>query len=971
MQVERPLRSTVWRGMSAMRIMQAASQLWNAEYLTGGIPDQALIQDRFLHFAGLYPGRPCLLYQYRTTTYGEVELRSAAVARGLLAAGVRPGEVVAVIAERCDALVWTILGVLRAGAAFAILDRTYPRARMASLLEIVAPAAIVFCGSGQEYEPAFSGSVPHFDQDRLQAAGGASGEFPGHTRKSSDVAYYLFTSGSTGKPKCVACHHAPLVNFFRWHSTTFGLNDSDCFSLLSGVSHDPVLRDIFTPLSLGATLAIPRQDLFTEVGGLHHFLWERRVTIVHLTPPMGQLLLSARAQAPPLSDVRHFFWGGDRLLASTVAAMRNLAPRAEHTNFYGCTETPQAAAYYRVPSQLDEQNISIGQGVRGFRIRIVGDSRYPLAGRALGEIAVESEFLSLGYVERGRIFDHSTRRGDGYGIRVYYTGDLGYQLPDGNIQIVGRADDQLKIRGHRIDLSEIQTLLSLHPDLAAAAAIAFGPDKRRQICAFAVPKPGATVIAAQLEEYVASNAPSYMAPSSYIVLDSGLPLLANGKIDRCALMRLAEDRSSARGGGVSPPPDTVLGPWIVEWSKLFQRNDISPESTFINLGGDSLTFVDAYLALEQRLGCVPDGWQTMTLRRLSQYAKIKLPFVAFLDSAIVLRAFAIAMVVALHGEYLPLGFGATAALFIVSGYLYAESMRDALFDPRRSRKLLNPLENLLAPTIIFTFIGATAVYVQYGRFFPASFLLLADTVPSAQIYDYPDAYFAWFLDALLKIILVAWGVQSLLARCKPDPRLQFLFLTAAASAFCLLRLGVPPLARYLFAGVYSHDLDTCATNFSFLVNLGLFYMGMCLPRIKTNISKAAFLFLAAIYAGLCVRDFGLNSSVYFFSSAAVILLLPRIYVPRLARRAVYETASASMYIYLANLWVLFFWDLAMRGLGTKNGVVNWAGFPVCILFGIALAKAIKFLRQKISRWEQEKDGGSLLRESEARAMEVE
>lgn len=861
----------------------------------------AVIHQRFLNHAFASPEQPCLEFEGNVTTYAQVEQRSAAVARGLMSLGVQAGQVVAIVAERCDALIWVILGVLRSGAAFSVIDKAYPPKRIESLLKIAAPRIVVTCSPSTEPVQSLSTWASVLDCRQLAEIGSSRESRPNRRVSSDSLAYCLFTSGSTGRPKCVACHHAPLVNFIAWHAETFDLTGTDRFSMLSGLSHDPVLRDIFTPLSLGATLVIPRQSTITEIGGLQQFLSSKRITVAHLTPPLGQLLTSGRGRMPQFNDLRHLFWGGDKLPLTTVSALRKIAPRAEHTNFYGSTETPQAAAFYRCPEALPS-DIPIGQGTRGFEVRVVDERNRVVPKGAIGEIAIVSQFLSLGYMESGHIVDPCDRHSTNPEERTYRTGDLGRVMPDGNVLVIGRSDDQVKIRGYRVDLSEVTALLRQHPKVQSAIALTVGPEDARRIAAFVSLQPGAELSDLALSEFAATSLPHYMVPSEYFFFPDGLPLLPNGKIDRQALLEEANSRLSAEKKlSESDADDPILSGFINEWADLFQRRDVGPDSTFNSLGGDSLTYVGAYLIAEERLGIVPDNWQSLSLAELAHSGQKKQRHFAMLDSIIVMRALSMTMVVAFHSSLTRLGDGATAALFIISGYLFGKSTFDDLFVSGRTKTLLRPVRNLFIPTMVFAAMGLIYNYVRFDTVQPNAALMMIDLVPVE--HRFFEVNYIWYLEALIKIILCCAGLQWIAARFRPDRSQQLKFIATVASILCLFRVALPYLLPIINPGVRANNNLELIYNFNFVSNMGLFYVGILLTWIHGNREKLALIIPLTAYGILTVPTFKVMPSVYMLASVLSILYLPRIPVPRILSKVTYEIASGSLYIYLVHAWM--------------------------------------------------------------------
>ena len=277
-----------------------------------------LIHTRFETQARLRPGALAISSAEGALTYAELKRLSRRFAAELRAAGAGPGRVVAILAERGPKVVVAALACARAGAPFVILDLAYPSERLAALAAVCRPkaqllaadtAGLADCGPAIAIDLDASIAIPDAPQPRISP---------------DAAAYLLFTSGSTGTPKCLAGSHRPLVNFVDWQAGAFELTADDRFTLLSGLSHDPVLRDIFTPLSLGASLHIPAQATLTEPGALAAWFAEVRPTAAHMTPPLGLLLTAGRAPAP-LVDLRYVFWGGDVLRRSHIAALA--APR--------------------------------------------------------------------------------------------------------------------------------------------------------------------------------------------------------------------------------------------------------------------------------------------------------------------------------------------------------------------------------------------------------------------------------------------------------------------------------------------------------------------------------------------------------------------------------------------------------------------------------------------------------------------
>jgi amino acid adenylation domain-containing protein/FkbM family methyltransferase len=471
-------------------------------------PEPEPVPGRLAALAREAPHRPAVLAEDGVEiSYGSLLARAAALARRLLAAGVGRGDRVAVRAARSPALVEALAGILRASAAFVVLDPAHPPARHLEVLRAARPRAWLDLAPeppADELAAFLDGAGLAF-RARLPGpaeTGGDPAADPDVAVDPDDLAYVAFTSGSTGRPRGITGSHGPLSRFFDWYARTFRLGPGDRVSLLSGLAHDPLLRDLFATLWAGAAVAVPgRADFGDDAtpGALQRWLRRRRITVVHLTPATARLLDPA---GQPLPDLRLAVFGGDLLLAGDVVRLRALAPAATVVNGYGATETPQLAACHVLAPGApapDGLSVPVGRGVDGAQLWVAplaapsGGPPAELAGIGeLGEVWVRSRSLARGYLDPRETAERFLAHpfAPGAGERVYRTGDLGRYLPDGTVRHHGRRDRQVSIRGYRVEPAEIERHLAAHPDvLAAAVAARPGPDGVPALAAWAVPRP--------------------------------------------------------------------------------------------------------------------------------------------------------------------------------------------------------------------------------------------------------------------------------------------------------------------------------------------------------------------------------------------------------------------------------------------------------------------------------------------------
>ncbi|HSF38680.1 MAG TPA: amino acid adenylation domain-containing protein [Thermoanaerobaculia bacterium] len=522
------------------------------------------VHERFAERARLHPDRPAVTDSRGTWTYGELAARAGELGRRLRALGVGPGDVVAILAQRSAPLVQALLAVLDSGAAFLIQDPAHPAPRREAALRQAAPRARIEIGADGGLEV-----LPETGSARISVPEG--------------LAYVAFTSGSTGEPKGILGTHGPLAHFCDWHAETFGLDEDDRVSLLSGLSHDPLLRDVFTPLGVGALLCIPEADDLGSPARLAGWMARSRITVCHLTPAFGQILADGGTALP---DLRHAFFGGDVLTESDVARLRTVAPAAACVNFYGTTETPQAIAWFDASGAgaWPARRVPVGRGIDGVQLLVLNAAGELAAPGELGEISVRTPHLSLGYLGDGRltaeryVANPLTRDP---ADRVYRTGDLGRYRTDGAVDLVGRRDGQVQVRGFRVEPAEVEAALARHPAVREAAVLLRGR-LTAWLAGGDTPRPRA----GELRDFLRTLLPDPMVPEAFVWLER-LPLTPNGKLDRRALPdpageELREDR------GFEAPATPVEEGVAAIWCELLALERIGRHDNFFEMGGHSL-----------------------------------------------------------------------------------------------------------------------------------------------------------------------------------------------------------------------------------------------------------------------------------------------------------------------------------------------------------------------------------------------
>jgi amino acid adenylation domain-containing protein len=562
------------------------------------------VHSRLCYHAARTPQHPAVKDLRDTWTYRELHLRSNQLAQSLLDNGIGRGDCVAVYGHRSASLAWAVFGILKAGAVFLLLDPAYPTTRLIQYMRLAKVKGFVRLESSESVtsglETFINTAIEHrVTLPRLHDLGSKnpfqsySTDDPQVAVGPDDPAYVSFTSGSTGEAKGVVGRHGSLSHFLPWQEKTWRLTSADRFTMFSGLAHDPLQRDLFTPLWLGATLCIPDSKII-GTSQLAGWMAEEEVTFTHLTPAFAELLTESAAPDCHIPSLRYAFFIGDKLTRRDVGRLRRLAPRVRCIGSYGTTETQRAVGFYPVPEPVREQHDAdrqvypLGRGVKDAQLLVLTGRRQLAGIGEVGEIYVRSPHLALGYLdevatrEAFLINPFSSVPGD----RLYKTGDLGRYLPDGNVEFAGRRDRQVKIRGFRVDPSEIEAVLSDHPSLAHAIVM-FREDvaQQGQLVAYLVPRPGREPTTGELRRFLTGKLPEYMVPTGFVFVET-FPLTPNGKIDYRALPAPARHLES---GPAFVAPHTAAEKVIAGiWAEVFTVEKVGIHENFFELGGHSL-----------------------------------------------------------------------------------------------------------------------------------------------------------------------------------------------------------------------------------------------------------------------------------------------------------------------------------------------------------------------------------------------
>ncbi|MBT2675091.1 amino acid adenylation domain-containing protein [Streptomyces sp. ISL-14] len=577
-------------------------------------PEQQPVTELIATVAVRHPDRVAVRQGDIALTYGELVARAEAVARRLVARGCEVGDIVGVTGPRGIGFLVGLLGVLRSGATAFPLDPALPEGRRRHLLEIGRPGLFV-----RVTEDESDGAAPSLLPDGRQTVDvGARGLLPqeaadsGETRlpevSAADPAYLFFTSGTTGLPKGVLGRHGSLSHFLTWQAAEFGIGPDDRCSQLTSVSFDVMLRDTFLALVSGGTVVVPEPA--DELGGKAVFRWleRERVTVLHAAPTVLQTWLLDAPDEVRLDDLRLTFCAGEPLKAALVENVRKRCPRTEVVNLYGPTETTMAKFFHRVPDRPLPPVLPVGTPLpqtQGLVMRGSGDDAVLCGVGEPGEIVIRTPFRTFGYLDDPRSTDASffpnPQRQDA-GDLLYRTGDIGRLRPDGLLEILGRADHQVKINGVRIQPAEVENALTGHSAVATGIIVAHKDDNgEAHLVAYVVPEERGQderTLAETLRAHMTGLLPRAMVPGEYIALDR-IPTNTNGKPDRAALPAPRFARTAPPSASTAPRSEAehrIRG----IWSTVLERTVPGVEDNFFELGGTSLKLLRLYALLDEQ-----------------------------------------------------------------------------------------------------------------------------------------------------------------------------------------------------------------------------------------------------------------------------------------------------------------------------------------------------------------------------------
>jgi amino acid adenylation domain-containing protein len=547
-------------------------------------PSQPSLLDSIRHIAERNPDAVAIIGDSRQWTFQELHIAIERFASRLVSMSIKPGERICLHGPGCFGMVVAMVGVLQIGAVAVPIDERLPDGRKAMLISEAQTALIVDFGdlSGKdEIEVAKLALDP--DLRSIET------DLPPATLVELDPgapAYLFFTSGSTGKPKAVLGQHKGLLHFCLWEMKHLSIGSGDRIAQLTSFSFDAVLREIFVPLLSGATLCLPPAQFSGSILDTLNWLDKEKISIIHVVPSVFATWANTNGSLPLLSSLRAICLSGEPLDSALVRKWKARMPAclAKFYNFYGATECTMIQSCLLVPDEPVAGILPIGPGISDTQLFVLSPENRLCGVGEIGEVTVRTRFGSLGYFNENTSCLMSNPFINDPDDLIYRTGDLGRLNPDGSISLAGRKDDQLKIRGVRVEIGEVLAILSDHPNIQRAFVM---PRKHvngeTELLAYIVAAEGLSVTSSQIRSYLAQRLPAAMVPAWVFALDA-IPILPNGKVDRSQLPLPSE---AAKHSGELPVTETERKIASL-WARLLGLKHIYRSDEFFEIGGHSL-----------------------------------------------------------------------------------------------------------------------------------------------------------------------------------------------------------------------------------------------------------------------------------------------------------------------------------------------------------------------------------------------
>ncbi len=573
------------------------------------------------------PDSVCIRYEGEDITYWQLDKFSNQVGNLLLEYGLQPGQPVVVMMDRSPELLAVLLGILKAGGAYVPIDPAYPNKRIRYMLDDCNSSMIMihkrylenqidiaYCvetciavsGQGNtqmEFEQYISGSRDGMLKEKSRRVYAADTPVE-QSYYDEKLAYIIYTSGSTGNPKGVMISHGAVNNTLLWLQDEFTLTESDVVAQKTSSSFTDSVWEFFWTLMAGAKMIIIPEDIVKDPIRLYQKFKEERITVTQFVPALLRVFLEvvrAAGEEDPLPNLRWSFNGGEALPVELVQEWYEIFKCARIANIYGMTESAIYATCNKIVESppKNENSVPLGTPIANTHVYIMDESGKEVGINTHGQICIGGKGVTSGYWQQPELTEGAFIRHPETGEKLYCTGDLGYLRPDGIFEYLGRRDEQVQVRGFRVELKEVEHAVLNHKAVREAAVIFSAEhEKQKDIVCYYTINEDSDLLPEDLRKYLKTVLPEYMIPSYFVVIDE-MPLTSHGKINRRKLPAVRDDISMRQV--ITLPTNQVEQDLVEIWKEILGIDNVGITDNFIELGGHSMKMARMIYQIQEKL----------------------------------------------------------------------------------------------------------------------------------------------------------------------------------------------------------------------------------------------------------------------------------------------------------------------------------------------------------------------------------
>ena len=591
------------------------------------IKDFEGIIPRFKKIVSKFPHKTALIKGNVKISYKELDEKSDKEA-SFLYKNYQVSQNVIVILDKGIDLIVTLIAIMKSGGVFVPIDPNLSTNRISEIIEQVDGNLIV---CDEKYKERITKILEKFQDNKSVLSVDDLYLEDNHNLEYvyNKNCYLYFTSGSTGKPKGVLGRERSLEHYITWEIEEFGINENFIVSQLTFPAFDPFLRDVFVPILSGASLAIPEDsNIIMEPRALVQWITKSRINLIHIVPSIFKLLVQAIKTDDCLNDLKYVLMAGELLRSNDLRKFYSIfKDRVNLVNLYGPTETTLAKVFYPISMEdLNRKIIPVGKPISFTEVLILDENMKKCPVGKIGEIYIRTPFISSGYYKQPDLtrksFIVNPLRNNKKDI-IYKTGDLGRIIDNGNIELIGRKDFQVKINGVRIEIGDIENSLLKNDAVDDAVVVEKKNDEGTgYLSAYVVVNKD--IEGSELKKYISNEISKYAMPRYFTKLEV-MPRLANGKIDRKALLEMKDTIEETDSAGESL--NHIERELMNIWNQVLKNKSIGVNSSFFDVGGTSLLLINMHLKLDEKypgLIKVTDIFANSTIRKLAEFISEKL-----------------------------------------------------------------------------------------------------------------------------------------------------------------------------------------------------------------------------------------------------------------------------------------------------------------------------------------------------------